>query len=552
MRRQWLVLWSLWAARLVPQHTPEVKVSGGLLRGVVAPDGSHRQYLSIPYATVGPHNRFQAADPEPTWNGVFDAVNENVRCPQRKGKSFVTGQENCLTLNVFTPLEAGQAGESLPVMVFIHGGGFYDGSSSRHVYGPQYLVTKGVILVTINYRLNLQGFACLRIKEAPGNAGLKDQVAALKWIQRNIGAFGGDADNVTIFGESAGASSVSYHVVSPMSAGLFHKAILQSGSSLAPWAIQYRPIYTASLMAKVMGYKTEDPREIYDIFHNKSDAELIVTRVPRLEGNVILSECLYVPCVEDRIEGVEPFLIEYPYDMYRRGHYNKVPMIIGFNSEEGYLFAGMENDTTIPKIKIEKSFPKDLTFPTEEERRRVAEHLHRMYFGDEGISQETLLQLAKFQGEAYFVNAVIEETEYLLETNDKPVYSYIFGYGGNRNLAKIFSGEPYRSAPGASHADDLFYLFSQGVLPALFENKMIDTMTTLWTNFAKFGEPTPMPLPAGAGSTEELRWSAADGSEPRALLISEELRMTPLRYTETLKFWKTVYSKYRRKKPLNA
>ncbi|XP_014364664.2 esterase FE4 [Papilio machaon] len=550
MKRHWVVLWTLWAARLVPQRTPEVQVSGGALRGAVAPDGSHRQYLAIPYATVGPHNRFQAADPEPKWNGVFDAVNENVRCPQRKGKSFVTGRENCLTLNVFTPLEAGQAGgELLPVMVFIHGGGFYDGSSSRHVYGPQYLVTKGVILVTVNYRLNLQGFACLRIKEAPGNAGLKDQVAALKWIRRNIAAFGGDAENVTIFGESAGAASVSYHVVSHMSQGLFHKAILQSGSSLAPWAMQYRPVYMASLMAKVMGYETENAREIYDIFQKKSDAELIVTRVPRLEGNVILSECLYVPCVEDRIEGVEPFLTEYPYDIYRKGYYNKVPMMIGFNSEEGYLFSSMENDTTIPKIKIEKSLPKDLTFPTEEERRRVAAQLQRLYFGDKEISQETLLQLAKYQGEAYFVNAVIEEIEYLLETNDKPVYSYIFGYGGNRNLAKFFSGEPYRSAPDASHADDLFYLFSQGVLPSLFENKMIDTMTTLWTNFAKFGDPTPTSLPEGADGVPALRWAAAGDADPRALFISEELRMTPLRYTETLKFWKTVYRKYRRKKP---
>ncbi|XP_013137156.1 PREDICTED: esterase E4-like [Papilio polytes] len=216
-------------------------------------------------------------------------------------------------------------------------------------------------------------------------------------------------------------------------------------------------------------------------------------------------------------------------------------MIIGFNSEEGYLFAGMENDTTIPKIKVEKSLPKDLSFPTEAERRRVAAQLQRLYFGDEKISQETLLQIAKFQGEAYFVNSVIEETEYLVTTNDRPVYSYIFGYSGNRNLAKYFSGEPYRSAPGASHADDLFYLFSQGVVPALFENNMIDTMTTLWTNFAKYGDPTP--------ASEPLRWSAASGADPQALLISEELRMTPLRYTDTLKFWKNVYSKYRRKKP---
>ncbi|CAH2042747.1 unnamed protein product, partial [Iphiclides podalirius] len=541
---KWLdsvVLWSLWAAGLVRQPTRTVRVSGGLLRGSVASDGTHHLYLAIPYATVHPAKRFQAADPEPSWDGVYEAVNENIRCPQRQGKTFVMGQENCLILNVFTPIDA-DSSSKLPVMVFIHGGGFYDGSSSRHLYGPQSLVTKGVILVTINYRLNIQGFACLGLREAPGNAGLKDQVAALKWVRRNIRAFGGDSDNVTIFGESAGAASVSFHVLSRMSRGYFHKAIMQSGSALSPWALQYRPVYMASLLAKAMGEKAEEAKELYETFMGKSDAELIVTRVPRKEGNVILSECLYVPCAEQRIDGVEPFLTDIPHNIYTNGDYNKVPMIIGFNTQEGYLFSSMENDTTISKIDIEKSLPKDLTFPTQEERIDVASRLQKLYFGDKRISKDTLLELSKFQGEAFFSHSVIEETENVLKTNDKPVYSYIFNYDGRRNLAKYLSGGPYKSAPGATHADELFYLFNQGVVPSLFENRMIDTMTTLWTNFAKFGDPTPE-------LTELLpmKWHPTNVTNPHALLIDEELSTAPLRQSETLKFWRSIYSKYRRK-----
>ena len=114
----------------------------------------------------------------------------------------------------------------LPVMVFIHGGGFKTGSGNDDEYGPDFLVSHGVILVTLNYRLEALGFLCLDTEDVPGNAGLKDQAAALRWVQNNIKNFGGDPNNVTLFGESAGSSSTSLHVISPMSKGLFKRAIL--------------------------------------------------------------------------------------------------------------------------------------------------------------------------------------------------------------------------------------------------------------------------------------------------------------------------------------
>ncbi|CAG9795466.1 unnamed protein product [Diatraea saccharalis] len=138
----------------------------------------------------------------------------------------------------------------LPVMVYIHGGCFYEGSGTRYLYGGDYFTEHGVVFVGINYRLSVEGFLCLGIKEAPGNTGLRDQIAALKWIKNNIKAFGGDPDKVTVFGESAGAASVSYLIVSPAAKGLFHKVILQSGSSVTPWSIQHDPIATASDLVK--------------------------------------------------------------------------------------------------------------------------------------------------------------------------------------------------------------------------------------------------------------------------------------------------------------
>ncbi|KAI5635053.1 carboxylesterase family domain-containing protein [Phthorimaea operculella] len=535
---KWVVLWSLWAARLVRQPTPEVKTQSGFLRGYVSPDGSHISYSGIPYATVNSEYRFKAPGPAPTWEGVFDAINEHIRCRQDNKKPLI-GQENCLILNIYTPPDT-QPDSQLPVMFYIHGGGFYSGSGAKALYGPNYLVAKDIILVTINYRLNIQGFLCLRTKDAPGNAGMKDQVAALRWVKKNIKNFGGDPDNVTIFGESAGASSVSFHVLSPMSKGLFHKAISQSGSSLAPWSYQLRPVYMASLLAKTMGYNTEDPHKLFEFFMSKTDDELILTRVPRKEGNIIVSEVLYSPCTEIEIEGEEPFLTEIPYEALTKGNYNKVPMIIGTNSEEGYLFANLENDTTIPKISFEKSLPKDIIISSDDERKTVAEELKKLYMEGEEIKRETLLKLSRLHGELYFNLPSITETEFILKTTDQPVYSYFFNCSHWRNIVKLTLAHPFRQSPGATHADDLMYLFKPLGL-SLFENQMIDTMTTLWTNFAKYGNPTP------PGSQLGFHWSPTDQHNPQALVLDFHPRTQPLWHSKSLLYWRALYQKYRRK-----
>lgn len=429
----------------------------------------------------------QAPLPEPKWDHIFEAIEENVRCPQRIGDTIVIGQEDCLSLNVYVPVNSFSNG-NLPVMVFIHGGGYYDGSGLPAIYGAEYLMKHEVVLVTINYRLNIQGFLCLGIKEAPGNVALKDQVAALKWIQKNIASFSGDPDNVTIFGESAGSSSVSYHLLSPMSKGLFHKAILQSGSSMSPWANQYDPINMAHLLARELGYNTKNPYELYKIFMNTTYQELIVTRVPRPEGNIIISELLFIPCVEKEIPGVESFITDFPYNIFKKGQFNKVPIMTGYNSKEGYFFAGKENDTTIANMDIRKAMPKNLHFPSDEERIKTADRVKRHYLGDKTINKDTMVEFSEFEGDPNFKFPALVEIDFLLKWNNNPVYGYEFKYCGHLNLAK--SSVSYNHAPGATHADDLFYLFNPKCIPtpqAIFEKTMIKKMTTMWTNFAIYG-----------------------------------------------------------------
>ncbi|CAH0764091.1 unnamed protein product [Diatraea saccharalis] len=541
---KWLVLWSLWAARLVRQPTPAVRVSGGWLRGTVAPAGTHVQYLGVPYATVP--NRFQSPDPEVAWKGVFEAVDDNIRCIQsvRVGSSITMGREECLRLNIYTPIDI-SPNKYYPVMVYFHGGGFMSGSNSQALYGPTYLTDKDVILVTVNYRLNIQGFLCLGIKEAPGNAGLKDQVSALKWVQRNIKAFGGDVDNVTIFGESAGAVSVSYHVISPMSRGLFHKAIMQSGSPLASWALQHDPVYVASQKAKILGLKSTDPRELYDFLYRQSDADLITKIVPRDEGNTIISQLIFLPCVEEKFDGVEPFLTATPFSLLSKGNFTKVPMIIGLNSEEGLFFVNMEDNHFISRIDFNISLPKNLDLPTNDERIKVAREIESMYMEGKKVSSETFYNYSKFLGETFIEYPIYEEIDIVVQNNDKPVYSYLFNYDGWRNIPKrIHQRKEFKNLPGATHADDLFYMFSQQLIPSLFEYDMINKVTTMWTNFAKYGDPTP--------SISELlpvKWPPVvkEKDDQGMLYIDQKLSVTPLPRRQSLDIWKNIFSKYRRK-----
>lgn len=401
--------------------------------------------------------------------------------------AILLGREDCLVINVYTPVFPSDT--SHPVMVFIHGGGFTDGSGSPLIYGPNYLVPKGVILVTFNYRLTVHGFLNLGIKEAPGNAGMKDQVAALRWVQRNIRVFGGDPDKVTIFGESAGGASVSYHLLSPMSAGLFHKAITQSGSSLMAWAHQAKPEHNARRVANAMGYDTENPHELYKIFRNTPLEELTNVKLPLDEKKIMLSRHIFAPSVEKSFEGVEPFLTKDPHQLFISGKYNKVPMIVGTNSDEGYLFVGIESPLVVPNVDIADSLPNNLVFPSESEKNRVAEEVKKMYMGDEPISEAPLAQfkISRFYGEPFFNYPPMAETELLLNSSGHPLYHYYFNYDGWRNIGKFISGPVIRSSTGTAHADDLFYLFYQPFIPGWFDKEMINRVTTMWTNFAKYG-----------------------------------------------------------------
>ncbi|XP_039759617.1 esterase FE4-like isoform X1 [Pararge aegeria] len=549
---KWVVLLSLIIANIVKEPAPVVRVGSGLVRGTVSDTGRIYMYLGIPYATVDRRNRFQAPLPPPKWRGIFEARDENTRCPQRMFGPIIIGDENCLKLNVYTPVDKTH-GQLLPVMVFIHGGCFYEGIGTTFLYGPDFFIEHGVIFVGINYRLNVEGFLCLGIKEAPGNAGLKDQIAALKWLKDNIEAFGGDPDNITLFGESAGAVSISYLFLAPAANGLFHRAILQSGATIAPWAIQYEPIKTASKVAKEFGYNGTDPYKIYNVLSNRTARELIAAIKYSKHRQFVMAETLFVPCVEQEIPGVEPIITQYPSDIIKSGNYTKMPIIIGYNDNEGIYFVSKTHGNEIRKVEEEVNpfdlIPNDLEFPSVAIKNDTITNILNHYLSKK--KDDVIMRLVDLSSDLHIKYPAAIESGMYSRSTDQPIYYYLFKYNGYINMAKFISGFMFKE--GASHGDELMYMFKPYVFPLptrFFEMNMVKRMVTMWTNFAKYSDPTPK-----TSSLIPIRWRPSRSTNPIALIIDRRLTTAPLWDEDMVSFWNCTYTKYRRKmyefKPFN-
>ncbi|MGI5466192.1 carboxylesterase/lipase family protein [Streptomyces sp. CA-132043] len=314
---------------------PTVTTAQGAVRGLR--QGDTTAFLNIPYAAP-PRGagRFEPPRPHEPWDGVRDATVPGPNAPQSERKLgsvdmapyFGTGWnrgEDYLTANVWTP--AAVSGGHLPVMVFVHGGGFVAGSTRSALYDGSAFARNGVVLVTLNYRLGIAGF--LDIPGAPANRGLLDVIAALGWVRDNIAVFGGDPHNVTLFGQSAGATIVGGVLATPAAAGLFRRAIVQSGSGLGA--------FTTEQAARVTRAAAEDlgiePR--VDAFAEISD-ERLVEAASRLAGIDLRTETHYDPLI-----GLSPFslvLDTQPAASVAAGLGADIDLLIGTNTEEGNLY----------------------------------------------------------------------------------------------------------------------------------------------------------------------------------------------------------------------
>jgi para-nitrobenzyl esterase len=451
---------------------PQVTVAQGALTGTS--DNGIDAYKGIPYAAppVG-DLRWRAPQPAVRWKGARDAAAFGPACLQHPTEGLMVRanlpqSEDCLTLNIWTPQARGA---KLPVMVWIHGGGFTQGASSVPRYDGAALARHGVVLVSINYRLGRLGFFALPAlaaehpNEPSGNYGLLDQIAALKWLRDNIAAFGGDPRNVTIFGESAGGVSVEALMTSPLAKGLFAKAISESGGTFGTPSLSQAQSDAQAVATKL----------------NATGPDALKT-LRALPGDQVVGggEDELGPMVDGQV------LPEDVATAFAKGHFAALPFLAGTNSNEGSLLGNGDASW------LDKSLGDRLgTVRTlyEKDGKLSDDQFHRLLFNDEFFAGPTAAYAAA-------VNRA-----------GAPAYVYRFGY-----LADVMRR---RGETGVGHGGEMIFLFGFGQLAAFAppnDTAMSSMLQAYWTNFAKTGDPNGIGVPV---------WPKFEGAAPQTLVLDD-------------------------------
>ena len=477
---------------------PIVAVTGGRIRGLVMARGG-AEFKGVPFARA-PVGDLRWREPLPAmpWTGVRDATAFGAPCPQNTANRPLEGsQEDCLFLNLWTPDWPPAARK--PVMVWMHGGGNYAGSASNPSFNGESMARRGVVLVSLNYRLGILGFLAHSEltreskRHASGNYGLMDQIAALRWVRDNIAAFGGDAGNVTIFGQSAGAVDVNILMTSPVAAGLFHKVIAESGTvTRVPDDATVRMTALGAVMAARSGdtvsdaltreqaEKAGDALGSLSSLRERPAADLLkVMSAPRMSigpANGIVIDGWIVP---------KP-----PAGVFISGRQRRVPLLIGSNARE----RSPPQTTAADFVDAAKAMYGPLA------PRAMA--LYGLDADDPlygGTSAQWVVDTM------YRCPAVAQASWHA--TAGLPTYEYQF----NR-------AAPGREAAGAVHGAEVPYVFGTlGVQHNAVDRQLSEAMQTYWTNFAKTGDPNGRP-----GTAALPRWPRFDDGRRQYLEFTDE------------------------------
>lgn len=496
---------------------PMVTTNRGPVLGVTE-DGI-RHFYGIPYAAppVGPL-RWRAPEPAAAWTAPRDASTKGASCPQAPGLlvGSPTTSEDCLFANVWAPPSASAAPR--PVMVFIHGGGFNAGSGNDGQYDGPELARRGVVVVNFNYRLGQLGFlghAALAAEDtahhSSGNYGLMDQQVLLRWVRDNAAAFGGDPANVTIFGESAGGISVCAHVTSPLSAGLFHRAITQSG----PCSFLTTPLRDEDARAPVQSAASQG-RLFAQALHCDTAPDVVACMRSKTADEVIAAAprpielerygARYQPTIDGYV------LPESPWTSLATGHFNRVPFITGSNQDEGTVF------TRGQTIADEAAY-RAAVLPL------VPDHVDdvlRLY--PISAYPTPIAAFTAFAGDAVFGCSSRAQAR-LVAATGTPAYQYYFS---KLNRAGMILGL------GVYHSAEIPYVF--GRFTGLFsrtdsDGTVSEAMGLAWTRFAASANPNA----AGAST-----WPAFTASNDTYLEFGDMIRSaTGLRRDrcDTLESW---------------
>ena len=498
-----LTIWSVGVA-----EARQVRTSTGLVRGAASADGKVNIYKGIPYAAAPVGNlRWKEPQPAARWEGVREATEVGAQCVQAPLfgdiKFSRPASEDCLNLNIYAP--AAKPGERLPVMVWIHGGGFQAGAGPEPRHDGEAFARKGVVLVTFNYRLGVFGFFAHPEltkesgRNASGNYGLLDQIAALRWVKENAAAFGADPGNVTIFGESAGSFAVSALMASPAARGLFHKAIGESGAffTAGGGTLALQPLTVSEQQGTKFGAALG--AESLEALRAKTDQELLEAAMKQ--------QPWFAPNIDGHV------LTEDVYTTYSAGRQAQVPLLAGWNADE--IRAGVVLAAQKPTAQ---SFTDDV-------RKRFGDQADAILKAYAAATDAEALESAAALGSDTFIgHSTWKWIELHAKTGGSPVYRYSF----DRKIpvaadAKVNGVVATSKDVGARHAGEIEYVFGtldsvKGVTWEASDRTLSDAITTYWSNFARTGDPNGHGMP---------RWPKYEPGTRRVLHLDESIREMP-------------------------
>jgi len=501
----------------------------GVLNGTIETssftDRTFYAFRSVHYAEKPtPENRFLPPIPKAPYpmDEVQDASSNNRGCPQ-PGVS----NEDCLTLNVITPQLPSESTTLLPVMFWIHGGAFSLGQVIE--YQPNRYMEHDIVLVEIQYRLGPLGFLSFDTDDVPGNAAIFDQIEALRWANKYVEYFGGDPNQITIVGESAGSASVTLLLLAPQTRGLFQRAIGESGSVLAEWALDRdgKGKEASLKIAEMSGCPLEPYEDLLTCVRNV-DAAIITqayqdfSREDMLNGNLGFSGSN--PVIQ--VAGAQRVIESDPRELFTSGNFATVPTMFGANKQEGTLVLGvLYNRYLVPKnLTEDEEFLTNDLVPTllsalniDDPTGELAAQLTEKYLGTAEMGNFTSMTPGLTDMlSVLFLKAPTYETSQLVSQHNPNAFYYSFEYEGRNSIFEYtFASNPVPVPHGVSHGDEMIYLFVYpfpSIPPGLnkTEEEFSKKMLQVWTNFVKFGDPTPDDVPLLDGIPKFLRYNPVD------------------------------------------
>jgi para-nitrobenzyl esterase len=486
-----------------------VKTADGTVEGAISADGLVRSFKGIPFAAppVGPL-RWKEPQPVTAWTGVRKAVDFGARCMQGNiygdmGFHDSGPSEDCLYLNVWTP--AAPAHRKLPVMVWVYGGGFAAGATSEARQDGGNLSKKGVVVVSMNYRLGIFGFfshpelAKESVHHSAGNYGLLDQTAALRWVHQNIARFGGDPQNVTIFGESAGSFSVSALMASPLTQGLFQRAIGESGAFFGS-TLATKPLAQAE-EADVKFAESSLGTSSLEALRAKPAADLLDAAMKT--KNIIR----FAPIVDGY------FLPENVAAIYAGGHQSHVALLAGWNQDEGSYHGFFGKDEVTPENYAAKA---------KAQFGAKAETFLKLYPGTTAAEAKRSAQ--DLAGDQFIAYSTWKWLEAQRATGESTEYRYFF--------EDALPGPGDRGAYHSAEIEFVFHVLASKDLPWRPEDfKLSDAMSTYWSNFAKSGDPN------GEGLA---KWPAYSKDGFQVMHLGADSHAAPDLYRERYEFLESL------------